>query len=168
MRSSPFRVYVLSLTLVLAAGCASSPSELSASLVASTDLQESATLVEQTRKFGGEAIPILLIALDRNVSKKHSVLEIGKTNLCVLELKRLALAGIHRSEEVPILLKVIREQVTVQDTLATAEILKIITSVDPGYDKAFVEHYSEKDEAERILKIQKWENWLNSHQRQTN
>jgi hypothetical protein len=47
------------------------------------------------------------------------------------------------------------------DTFITAETLRIITGIDPGYSREFVEYYSgsEADEKARREKVEKWKQW---------
>lgn len=152
------RKFLASALVALLVACTPPAGELSDRLIASDDLQESAALIAKVRG-QGEAIPILLKVLSREVSNRHSALEIGKTNLCLKELHTLALRGNHRIDEVPVLLKVIREQTAIQDTLVTAEILKAVTGLDVGYSKEFVERYQAQDEPERLRRVQMWEDW---------
>lgn len=74
----------------------------------------------------------------------------------------MAQAGLYSVEEVPVLLRTIEMQIHMPDTFATAEILRIITGVDPGYSKEFVTAYSgaDADVRARAQKIELWKRWL--------
>ena len=67
-------------------------------------------------------------------------------------------------EEVPILIETFDKQLHINDTLITANILRIITGVDPGYSSDFVKRYkgTTADEKESQLKIAEWRNWYNN------
>ena len=94
---------------------------------------------------GEEAIPILLTVMEESLETKYSLLSYGKLNTCLGILRDMAEDGVYTQESVPVLLHVIEEQIVISDTLITAELLTIITGIDPGWDEAFVEGYTAED-----------------------
>ncbi|MEW6678723.1 MAG: hypothetical protein AB1421_12455 [Pseudomonadota bacterium] len=111
---------------------------------------------------GAKAIPIFLDVLDDSLKKRYSVFNYGKINSSISHLYNLANRGITDVRSVPVLIRVIDEQIFIKDTLPTAEILYVITGVGSGYDKKFVETYTEKDEKVRQEMIGKWREWYAS------
>ncbi len=108
---------------------------------------------------GEEAIPILLTIMEESLETKYSLLSYGKLNTCLGILRDMAEDGVYTQESVPVLLHVIEEQIVISDTLITAELLTIITGIDPGWDEAFVEGYTAEDLPLWQEKIEQWREW---------
>jgi hypothetical protein len=112
---------------------------------------------------GKKGIPGLLSALS-SVSEQDrwAVVEYGRISVCIKTLHELAVEGVYTAEEVPILIRTFEIQTYMPDTYVTADTLRIITGVDPGYSIEFVKSYSgsETDEKARVGKIEKWKQWL--------
>lgn len=116
---------------------------------------------------GTNGIPALLNALTNSLTPENrwSVTEYGRVYVCVTTLHELAKKGISTADEVPVMIFAIRNQTDVIQTFTTAETLRLITGVDPGYSQDFVKGYQEKDEPLRQSKIKQWEEWLTSKRR---
>lgn len=113
---------------------------------------------------GAKGIPTFLNALTNSLSPENrwSVTEYGRGYVCVTTLHDLVKEGISTEAEVPVLIFTIRNQTDMMQTFVTAETLRLITGVDPGYSQDFVKGYQEKDEPLRQAKIKQWEQWLQS------
>ena len=107
------------------------------------NIDEMWQIASELKSRGKKGIPGLLYALS-SVSEKDrwAVIEYGRINVCITTLHDLANAGIYIDDEVPVLIRTIGIQIHMPDTFVTAETLRIITGVDPGYSKEFVEAYS--------------------------
>jgi hypothetical protein len=112
---------------------------------------------------GTNGITILLCVLRRSLDEPFLTSNYVKSKICIETLRKLASQGIFTNEEVPVLVHALYKQIHIIDTYPTAETLRTITGIDPGYSKAFVESYTAKDEPERREKIQKWEGWWNKN-----
>jgi hypothetical protein len=136
------------------------------SLGEAKNVDEMVALANQLKSKGKKGIPSLLAALSSVQPRdRWAVVEYGRVNICVAALHELAGAGVYTVDEVPVLLRTIKMQIHMPDTFATAETLRIITGVDPGYSQEFVTTYSgsEADEDIRTQKISQWERWLQKH-----
>jgi hypothetical protein len=111
---------------------------------------------------GRDSIPVFLSALTNSIAadRRWSVVESGRIGVCVEALHGLAQKGIWTEQEVQALLLVIRRQTDMAQTFATAETLRLITGVDPGYSREFIASYQETHESVRQAKIDAWEDWL--------
>ena len=123
------------------------------------DYEEFNRLAWRHSREGAEAIPALLILMEESVETRYSLLSYGKLNTCLGILHKLAQDGVHTPESVPVLLHVIEEQIVISDTLITAEILTIITGIDPGWDEDFVNSYTLEDHPQVLEKIEQWRQW---------
>ena len=108
---------------------------------------------------GTKAIPIFLEVLDDSLKTRYSVFGYGKINSSISHLHSLAAEGVTDIRSVPVLVRVIDEQIFVMDTLRTAQTLYMITGVGGSYDRKFVETYTEQDEKARQEMIGKWREW---------
>lgn len=111
---------------------------------------------------GKDGIPILLDVLSSiRKEDRYSVIEYGRLAVCIVSLHKLAKDGQFTYESVPILIDAFEKQIDIAQTYITAETLRIITGVDPGYSKQFVDSYTASDEDERIRqdKIAQWRKW---------
>ena len=131
-------------------------------LSATENTDEMLRLAAELKSRGKNGVPGLLRALS-SVSEKDrwAVVEYGRINVCITTLHELAKAGAYTDDEVPVLIRTIEIQIYMPDTFITAETLRIITGVDPGYSREFVESYSgsEADEKVRREKVEKWKQW---------
>ena len=64
-------------------------------------------------------------------------------------------------EWVPLLIRTHRFHLSMTSTLGTANLLKEITGVDPGWDATYTKRYSgtDQEKVEMEKKIQAWETW---------
>ena len=126
------------------------------------DTDEMIQIASELKSRGKKGIPGLLHALS-NISEEDrwKVVEYGRIGVCTKTLHDLATAGVYVDEAVPVLIQTIELQTYMPDTFVTADTLRIITGVDAGYSKEFVESYSESeiDEKARRKKIDKWKQW---------
>jgi hypothetical protein len=147
-----------------AAGCTrlADVNTLGERLSATENTDEMLRLAAELKSRGKNGIPGLLMALSC-VSENScwEVIDYGLLNICTTTLHELAKAGAYTDDEVPILIRTIEIQLYMPDTFITAETLSIITGVNPGYSREFVESYSgsETDEKARREKIEKWKQW---------
>ncbi len=123
------------------------------------DYEQFNRLAWRLSRQGEEAIPTLLIVMEQSLETKYSLLSYGKLNTCLVILHELATDGVYTLESVPVLVHVIEEQIVISDTLITAEILTIITGIDPGWDEEFVESYTLEDYPQVLEKIEQWREW---------
>ena len=126
------------------------------------NVEEMWQLAAELKSRGKRGIPGLLCALSSvSEQSRWSVVDYGRIEVCTKTLHELATAGVYIEEELPVLIRTIELQIYMPDTFVTADILRIITDVDPGYSKEFVESYSgsETDERARREKIEKWKQW---------
>jgi len=135
---------------------------LGAELSKAENVEEMWQLAAELKSRGKQGIPGLLHALS-SVSEQDrwSVAEYGRINVCITTLHELAKTGVYTDDEVPVLIRTIEIQLYMPDTFVTAETLRIITRIDPGYSREFVESYSgsEADEKARREKVEKWKQW---------
>lgn len=152
------------LLLVAEFGCSKNVDEstLGDRLSKTDNVEEMWQIATELKSRGKQGIPGLLHALS-SVSKQDrwTVVEYGRIGVCTKILHDLATAGIYVEEAVPVLIQTIELQIYMPDTFVTADTLRIITNVDPGYSKEFVESYSgsEADEKARREKVEKWKQW---------
>lgn len=128
-------------------------------LLRADDMEEFNRYASVVSLRGAKAIPIFLDVLDDSLKTKYSVFSYGKVNSTISHLHDLADKGITDVQSVPVLIRVIDAQIAVKDTLPTADLLKALTGVDVGYDRKFVETYTEQDEKKRQEMISKWREW---------
>ena len=112
---------------------------------------------------GAEGVPLLTAALDKSLDSKYDVFSYGKLNSSIYHLHQLAARGTYDIKSVPVLIRVIQEQIAIGDTLLTAETLRLITGLDVGYDARFISEYTSEDEDRRREMIEKWTAWYSTH-----
>ena len=143
---------------------------LGAELSKAENVEEMWQLAAEFKSRGKQGIPGLLHALS-SVSEQDrwAVAEYGRINVCITTLHELAKSGVYTDDEVPVLIRTIEIQIYMPDTFVTAEILRIITGVDPGYSKDFVNSFSgsETDKKNREAKISEWKKWWLEHSMKT-
>lgn len=153
------KTILILLTLVIAS-CSANNADLSHKLINASSIDEVITISKRIEKEGKDALPIFINIIKKLINNEHKLTNYGKINICLNSLHNLAQNGIYSNEEGQALIGVIKKQRLITDTLKTAEILKIVTGVDVGYDEAFVNSYTENDEGKRIKMIEKWEHSL--------
>lgn len=137
-------------------------------LLGAEDMEQFNKYAAQAKSQGINGIPLLLAMIDDSLKTKHSVFSYGKLNTSITHLHDLAADGISTMESVPILIRAIEEQVTIEDTLVTAETLQMITGVDVGYDADFVSSYEVEDEERREEMISLWRQWYAANPNRAN
>lgn len=154
------------LLLALAANACTRPADvntLGERLSETENTDEMLQLAVELKSRGKKGIPGLLRAL-ASVSEQDrwALVEYGRINVCIKTLHELAAEGVYTAEEVPILIRTLEIQTYMPDTYVTADTLRIITGVNPGYSIEFVKSYSgsEADGKARVGKIEKWKQWL--------
>ena len=130
-------------------------------LLYSDDMDEMKAGAHQLASQGKEGIPILLEALSKSLEKPFHLISMERSGLCIRALNSLAKDRIYLESEVPVLIHAIKKQAVMEATYLTADTLRLITGIDPGYSKEYAEKYTEKDEPERKRKIARWEEWWN-------
>ena len=63
----------------------------------------------------------------------------------------------------PLLIRALEEQPAIEDTLLTADTLRMVTGIDVGYNADFVSTYTIDDEEKRREMIAKWKAWAQEH-----
>ena len=111
-------------------------------------------------ELGLEGIPIFIEAIKKNIHSQDSLLGYGKLLISIRQLHMMAKKGVHSEKSVPVLLKVLKSQRSISDSLITAEAIRIITGLDVGYDEEFVRSYKLSDEPSRLEMISKWEDYI--------
>jgi hypothetical protein len=113
--------------------------------------------LKQSYDKGAEGIPGILQVMRESFDAPHDPTSIAAVSQAVEYLHLLAKDGIRSKEELLVLLRAIRWQITIGDTYKTAETLRIITGLDVGYDAEFVRDYQTTDEDTRQQMIRRWE-----------
>jgi hypothetical protein len=132
------------------------------------NVEEMSQLATELKSRGKRGIPGLLLALSAvSAQDRWALVEYRRINVCIMALHELAKAGVYTDDEVSVLIRTIEIQIYMPETFVTAETLRIITGVDPGYSKEFVNSCSgsEIDEKIRGEKIAKWRKWSLEHDR---
>lgn len=101
---------------------------------------------------GRDGIPILLEALSKSLENTFVLSNYARSNICISTLHSLAQDQIFIEDEVPVLIDALIKQASIEDTYLTAGTLRLITGVDTGYTKEFIEKYSTDNETERLKK----------------
>jgi hypothetical protein len=141
--------------------------ELSAQFINAGTTNEALAYAKKAQGLNYDGIPIFLSVLKDGLGKEYSVLSYGKTNISLKSLHTMAVNGIFISDEVPVLLEVIKRQPSVEDTLVTEDILKIVTGIDVGYNGDFIKNYSAADEPKRQEMLKLWEDWATKSNRRS-
>jgi hypothetical protein len=136
-------------------------------LVQAEDLEEFNMYASAVKSLGADGIPIFARVIDDSLDSKYDVLSYGKLNSSIFHLHDLASRGTFDLNSVPILIRAIEEQIAIEDTVVTADTLRIITGVDVGYDADFVSNYTPEDEGERRAMIAQWSEWYSENVKQS-
>jgi hypothetical protein len=115
---------------------------------------------EKVRELGAEGIPIFLEAIEKHIDSQDSLLSYGILLLSIKQLDILARNDVYSKKSVPVLVRVLKTQKSITDSLITANIIRIITGLDVGYNESFVKDYKSLDEIKRLNMISKWENYV--------
>ena len=163
MKQIPAYMAVLSLLTLVLWACQPQPDELVKKMIATDDMQQFNLLAGKARSLGRDSIPIFSKVLDQSFENRFSLLSYGKVGTCLTQLHELAKEGIYSIDEVPVLVKAMRNQIEITGTLVTAEILTIITGLNVGYSEQYVKEYRPADEPERQAMIDAWEQWYKAN-----
>jgi len=162
-----FKIYLGILVLAFSTTCSTETLDSLKNRLSHTDnTDEMWQVAEEIKSKGKDGIPVFLSVLSSiKKSDKSVVLEYGRINVCLSSLYDLAKEGKFIIDEVPILIETFDKQLHISDTLITAEILRIITGVDPDYSDEFVKQYEGTKEDEEVIqaKIAEWRNWYSVH-----
>ena len=150
------------ISVIFFAACFDKGTDLGASFLNANTLDDSIVYADRIESLGVKALPIFVDVLDVLIKEEYRLDYYGKINICLNSLLDLAKKGIYSNQEGVALLNVIQKQRSINDTLKTADILKIITGVDLGYDKGFVKNYTVNDEKKRLQMINKWKRIINA------
>jgi hypothetical protein len=159
---NPFRLVVLTTAWLLATACQQTH-VTSDDLIKARDIEEFNRHAAAVTALGADGIPLLIAVLEKSLESKSDVLSYGKLNSSIFHLHDLASRGTYDVDSVPVLIRVIDEQIAMGDTLSTADTLRLITGLDVGYDARFVSEYTEEDEERRREMIEKWAAWYATH-----
>ena len=135
----------------------------SADLIRADDIEEFNRYASIASVRGAKAIPMFADVLDDSLKTKYSVLSYGKVNSAIAHLHALAADGTTDVRSVPALVRALEEQPAMEDTLVTADTLRMVTGLDVGYDADFVAAYTSNDEGKRREMIAKWKAWAQAH-----
>lgn len=128
-------------------------------LIRADDIEEFNGYASIASMRGAKAIPMFVEVLDDSLKSRYRVLSYGKVNSSIFHLHALAAKGATDIRSVPILLRALEEQPAIEDSLMTADTLRMITGLDVGYDAEFVSSYTSDDEGKRREMIAKWKAW---------
>lgn len=156
------RLFLLTTVWLLATSCQQTH-VTSDDLIQARDMEEFNRHAAAVTALGTEGIPLLNAVLEKSLESKYDVLSYGKLNSSIFHLHELASRGTYHVDSVPVLIRVIDEQIAMGDTLLTADTLRLITGLDVGYDARFVSEYTEDDEERRREMIEKWAAWYATH-----
>lgn len=154
--------------ILLAMSCSAKEQDLSRALLEAETIDDAIGIAKKCEKLEAKSLPIFIKTLEALIDKEYRLDNYGKISVYLNSLHNLAKKSISSKDEAIFLLKFIQRQRLITDTLVTAEILKLITGTDVGYDKEFVEHYTQNDEGKRKQMIREWEKaidkkWKNSN-----
>ncbi len=113
--------------------------------------------LENSYKKGMDGIPEILKVLTEGLENHYTLASHASMNHSINYLYKLGKSGIYHKEELPLLIEALKKQIHINDTYKTAELIRIITRVDVGYNKDFISQYSLDDEEERQEMIKEWE-----------
>jgi len=159
-------IWVGILTALLA--CSRNPDRILEDMMNADGMDEFNAYATEARELDSDSIPLFLTVLNTNLDDRYSVFSYGKIGVCLSNLHDLAINGSYSIEEVPVLLRAMREQPAIGDTAITAELLRLISKIDVGYDEQFIANYEPKDEPKRLEMISVWENWYNQQNSKDN
>jgi hypothetical protein len=154
MRCANFLVILAGLLLV---SCNPTERDLNRALLEATTTDAAIGVAKKCEKLETKGLPIFIKTLDVLSGEQLRLDNYGKISVCLDSLRNLASKGISSKDEAEFLVQFIQKQRLITDTLVTAEILKSITGYDVGYDKKFIEHYTQDDESKRKQMIREWE-----------
>jgi hypothetical protein len=132
-------------------------------LIRADDIEEFNRYASIARMRSAKAIPMFVEVLDDSLRSKYNVFSYGKVNSSIYHLHALAAKGTTDIRSVPMLIRALEEQPAIEDTLVTADTLRMITGLDVGYDADFVSTYTNDDEAKRREMVAKWKAWGQAH-----
>jgi hypothetical protein len=150
------RVFII-MAFVLTMSCTTKENDLGHALLEAETIDDAIVVAKKCERLEAKSLPIFVKTLDALSREKHRLNNYGKISVCLKSLHNLAEKGIYSRDEAVFLLLFIQGQEFITDTLVTAEILKTITGTDVGYDKEFVEKYTQNNESKRKQMIRGWE-----------
>jgi len=142
---------------VVCVACSISTEDIRIGFLNATSVEEANAFARKAYSLRLQGIPIFLDVINKSIENQDSLLNYGKLQISLKYMYELASNGVYSKRSVPVLLRVIKKQRSIADTLVTANTIKIITGVDVGYDYKFVQSYSSADEEKRLKMISKWE-----------
>jgi hypothetical protein len=145
--------------------CSDSKNEIKKGLIGSTNADRYLIYANKARKLGLEGVHIFNEAISSNIQNQDSLANYSKLMISLKYLRGMAEEGIYSIDSIPILLEVIENQRSIADSLITAEIIKIITGIDVGYDFDFVNSYTPSHEPMRKDMILKWRSLVSERRR---
>ena len=157
------KVWALIGSSIILIACEVRPNVSVEDLLQSDDIEEFNRYATAARALGAAGIPLFLEVIDDSLDSKYSVLSYGKLNSSLFQIHSMASQGIIDFHSVPVLIRAIEEQIAIDDTLMTADALRIITGVDPGYSADFVASYTPEEEETRHQMIEQWREWYSEY-----
>ncbi len=152
---------ITTLVLSLVLGCASESKESPKANYSVETLRQD---LAKSAKKGHKGIPEIVRVLEENMETHYAVFSSTAINLSVKHLHELAQQGIYTDEVLPVLVRAIKKQLAINDTLQTAKAIKLLSGVEVGYTEEFVNSYQVNDEPEWLAKIAVWEDYVESLQ----
>lgn len=154
------KIITIVIFLVLLSACNNKEENLNTVILHAGSTDEAIMHAKKIEKHKSDALPIFVNNIVELQKESYKVINHGKIDICLDSLLKLAKDGIYSKEEGLALIEIIQKQISIQRTLKTAEILKLITGVDVGYNQNFVENYSADKEQLRVEMINKWKEKL--------
>jgi hypothetical protein len=152
-------ILTLTISCGIIVGCESRSDVSVEDLLQAQDMEEFNKHASAAESLGTSGIPLFLKVIDDSLDSRYSVFGYGKLNSSIFHLHDMALRGVFDVRSVPVLVRAIEEQIAIEDTLVTADTLRIITGIDPGYDADFVSSYTPEEEETRRAMIAPWREW---------
>jgi hypothetical protein len=142
--------------------CSASEQEIRQRLLTSSDAEESAIYAKKVRELGLQGIPIFNEVISSSIDNQDNLDSYAKLMLSLKQLHGMAMEGVYSESSVPVLLDVLEKQRSIADSLIAAEVVKIITGLDVGYDLNFVKAYTPSEEPKRKKMILAWRSSVGS------
>ena len=157
MRKIQNKLFIISLLFCLiCSSCSSSKEEIIQDILLSSNPDKTNVYANKARDLGVDGIIIFLTVISKSLDMQADVTTYGRLTICYRNLNEMAKEGIYTEESVPVLFNVLEKQISIVESLITAETLEIITGIEVGYDKNFVNHYTSSDEPKRKMMIKEW------------
>lgn len=158
------KLFPVAALLLLSVACSDSAQKITEEFLATSSTDEMHVLARKARSLGKEGIPILLRVISVSMENQLRLDNYARLNISLRNLYDMAVDEIYTKDEVYFLVEVLSKQRVLDDTIVTAEIIKLITGVDVGYKEEFIKSYTPEDEQKRIEMISKWRSFLKEGQ----